>query len=330
MYTEEIKTKIRSLWERINKREQEILDYRENPNEIEKVRIQSNLNSTKKFFNQNSGKLNNDSQDKFRKLFKVLQDGLLLENDFSEFRTQKDGFKKEIEKIIQKEKKSEHKKTGMLLTIKKIWSKIWKVTVSIGILGSALAVLFFPVLPGDCSLWSRYILKYCDVQQLTVEPQLEISNIFIDYLDDKQLKIEEFNIDSIVDLSAVNSLSIYFTLKNVGDSTLVFTVNKVSVKTSEDGIVEDPAPEYFGSKVLSKNNSTVLRYTTAVKSAFLLEKLRQNHGLKIIIEPDIVYFEKEKPENEKKFDSVIQCGNNLSKELLPQYKAACNVTYLEN
>ena len=93
-------TKIYSLWERVNKREQEILDYRENPSGKEKEQIQRNLNSTKKFFNQNSGKLNNDSQDKFRNLFRSLQDGLLLENDFSGFRTLKDEFKKDIDKII--------------------------------------------------------------------------------------------------------------------------------------------------------------------------------------------------------------------------------------
>ncbi|MDO8743453.1 MAG: hypothetical protein Q7J30_02815 [Candidatus Azambacteria bacterium] len=98
---DEIKTKIYSLWERINKREQEILDYRENPSEKEKGRIQSDLNSTKKFFNQNSGKLSNDSQDKFRNLFKILQNGLSLENDFSEFRTLKDEFKKDIDIMMK-------------------------------------------------------------------------------------------------------------------------------------------------------------------------------------------------------------------------------------
>ena len=98
---DEIKTKIYSLWERINKREQEILDYRENPSEKRRERIQSDLNSTKKFFNQNSGKFNNDSQEKFRNLFKVLQNGLSLENDFSGFRILKNEFKKDIDIMIK-------------------------------------------------------------------------------------------------------------------------------------------------------------------------------------------------------------------------------------
>lgn len=94
----ESREKVLSLWERINKREQEILDYRDNPNENTKSRIQNDLNSTKKFFNQNSGKLSNEAQEKFRRLFKVLSDGLLLESIFSSFPTLKNEFLKEIEK----------------------------------------------------------------------------------------------------------------------------------------------------------------------------------------------------------------------------------------
>lgn len=125
-------TRISSLWERINKREQEILDYREYPSEEKRIKIQDDLNSTKKFFNQNSGKLSNESQDKFRNLFRALQNGLLLKNDFSEIRILKDDFRKGVEEMIDSPL-SRDRLNKKIATVGKFFSNPWVITIGGGV-----------------------------------------------------------------------------------------------------------------------------------------------------------------------------------------------------
>lgn len=133
----EIREKIFSLWERINKREHEILDYRKDPNESKKLRIQSDLNLTNQFFWQHSGKLSNDAQDKFRELFEVLQNGLLLEYDFSEFRKLKDEFWEKIKEIV-----GEPRKQNKILSILKLenFSRGQKIIIVIACITSVITI----------------------------------------------------------------------------------------------------------------------------------------------------------------------------------------------
>jgi len=162
------------------------------------------------------------------------------------------------------------------------------------------------------------------------DPELGITNIFIDYLDENMLKINELDINSEVNLDEVDGLLIYFELRNIGDPTIVLTVNKILIKTSSGDLIVDYAPENFDSRVLSKGLGYVFHYIKGIKSLFVLNQLEQNHKFKIIVEPDVVYFEKGKIDEPKKLDSIIECHNSLDKELLPKFKFACSIGYREN
>ena len=90
----------RELWKRINKRIEEILDYRMSPNNDKLQKISKNLNHTKNYFNDNSIEFDNDFKEKFRKLYySGLQSALTSHGDLSGLHNLKYEVEIEIKKI---------------------------------------------------------------------------------------------------------------------------------------------------------------------------------------------------------------------------------------
>ncbi|MDO8482155.1 MAG: hypothetical protein Q7S75_03710 [bacterium] len=100
----------RELWKRINKRIEEILDYRMSPNNDKLEKISKNLNHTKNYFNDNSIEFENDFKEKFRKLYySGLQSALSLHGDLVGLYNLKDEVEIEIKKITNDFDKKENK-----------------------------------------------------------------------------------------------------------------------------------------------------------------------------------------------------------------------------
>jgi len=109
----------RELWKRINKRIEEILDYRMSPNNDKLQKISKNLNHTKNYFNDNSIEFDNDFKEKFRKLYySGLQSALTSHGDLSGLHNLKYEVEIEIKKITNDLDKGENKQKESMPTIR--------------------------------------------------------------------------------------------------------------------------------------------------------------------------------------------------------------------
>jgi len=195
----------------------------------------------------------------------------------------------------------------------------------VGLVGLS-ASLFYPLLPDDCTIWNRFVSKTCSKSILT---PLEIGKINIDYLDKNLDKISNLDKNSTINLNNIGGLLPRFEIYNPGDSTIVFTLNKVKIITSggySEAIIEEYLPEKFGNRAITANGRIELfNFTKVINSITLLERLEQDISTMIIINPDITYFYKSKPYDIKSLNEKIICSNALSQKLLPNFKIACSV-----
>jgi len=91
----------RELWKRINKRIEEILDYKSAPSEDKLKRIVKNLNHAKNYFNDNSFEFSDNFREKFRKLYyEGVQAGLFLKGNLTELYLLKDDIEKDVYKNV--------------------------------------------------------------------------------------------------------------------------------------------------------------------------------------------------------------------------------------
>ena len=93
---------VREIWDRVNKRVEEIKRYSGDPRREERIKIAERLNLTRKYFEKHSIEFDSNFNDIFQKVFTSLIDTLGRRGeDFKDLYKVREDFRNEIERVIR-------------------------------------------------------------------------------------------------------------------------------------------------------------------------------------------------------------------------------------